>query len=180
MPNIHYEIETIIGDDNRLNEIPVKVIIKNQSESRIKVKSIVPNIPNSVDLEEKIDAFQEDSKKQTNALCEELTLIANNVLLLSNKEHRINLVNTMKEVYTDFYSSIPNLYKLMFLNQSAFKARISFFNKQLSKLKFQIQNIEDANWAYEKFIKDLDEVNPDKKLYEGKLRQLENLYSRYC
>jgi hypothetical protein len=50
MPNIEYEIEATFGDDIRLSEIPIKIVIKNQSDKRIKILTIAPNIPKSVDL----------------------------------------------------------------------------------------------------------------------------------
>lgn len=175
MSKVEYSIEILSDKENRLNEIPVKVMIKNLSEEKVKVLNIVPNIPNNVDLEEKVDTFQEESKLKFNDLCQELSMIISNILLISNSEHKENLINTWKKIYQELFKSLPSLYKMILFNQSALRSRLNNLNKQLSRLRYKVNSIDDAKWAYEKWVKDLDDNNPEKKLYEGKLKQLEGL-----
>jgi hypothetical protein len=52
------------------------------------------------------------------------------------------------------------------------------FRAEVSKLKYEINNIEDANWAYENLLEGVDESNPNKKMFKGKLKQLENLTTK--
>jgi hypothetical protein len=178
MANIHYEIETLVTDDNRLNEIPVKVIIKNLSDATIKVLTIVPNIPNNVVLEEKADSFETGFKKEFEDLCIELSFILDNLIVSTSIEYRNNLVLTLKNIYKEVFSAFPLIYKLILFDRLQFNALMNNFNKKLSKLNYKINSIEDARWAYDRWIKDLQNNNPEKNMYEAKLQQLENLSSK--
>ncbi len=175
MPEISYEIEKIQLENNRANEVPIKVIITNSTSNKILLATLVPNIQSTVDLEEKIDVFQEDSKAKFEELCQELSFIVDGIFIESSKEHRINLVNTLTQVYKEVYSNLPKMLRMMIFDESTFKRRIKMFNVKLSKLRYKISDLNDANWAYEKWVNILPDENPEKKLYEGKLEQLKKL-----
>lgn len=175
MPNINYQIEVLEGLDNRSNEIPLKLLIQNESDERVKLLTIVPNIPQSVQLEEKQDVFQEEALKQYQDLCSEMTLLADKVLISTNTNHRENFIKTYSDTFKQVFNDLPTIYKLMLMDRQMFRARMRFLSKQIEKLTFKISNLEDANWAYTNIVEPLDKGSSEKILYEGKLKQLRDL-----
>lgn len=176
--NIQFEIETLTTEWNRHNEIPMKVIVKNLSDKKIKIVAINPNITNHIELEEKEDTFEIGYKKEFDDICKELSFIIDNVLLFTNDGHRKILTDTVLKTYSEIFSKIHIIYKLLLFDRTKFKSIMNDFNKKLSKLTYRISNIEDAKFAYEKWIIPLEKNNPHKDLYEAKLIQLENIFSK--
>jgi hypothetical protein len=174
MPKVNYHIENL-STDNRASEIPIKIVIKNESDQRIKVLSIVPNIPEFVVLEEKKDSFQEDTKKRYEDLCQELTFSINHIFLIRNQNYRQHVVETARGIYKEIIKDLPKLYRLLFFDRLVYWAYFKNIQLKANKMEFKINNYEDAIWAYDRWVKNLTDVDEEKSLYEGKMQQLATL-----
>jgi hypothetical protein len=175
MPDIIHEIEIINGDDNRLNEVAIKVVLKNISLTKTTLLTLIPDVSDDVEIEEKFDPFQEESEKKFRELCAEMTLIVNNRILITNSEHREQIIEANKKVITSITSNIPLLFRSYIFNKQWFDSQMKQIETEVSKMKFVVSTAKDANWAFDKWIKPLSDDNLDKQLYSGKLFQLSDL-----
>lgn len=175
MADIIKEIEILNTDDNRLNEIAIKVVLKNAGISKITLFSIVPAISDDVELEEKNDPFQEESKLHYQGLCQEMTLLIDQVLLVTNEEYRLKIIGIYEKILTNYSNKLSHLYRSFLFNRKLFSKQMLYIQSEHNQMKFVINNMNDAELAFTMWIKPLAETDPQRMLYEGKLYQLREL-----
>ncbi|MED1043990.1 hypothetical protein P4T54_05595 [Bacillus mycoides] len=175
MSSVQFKIE-VESYNGRSDQIAVKLIVDNSGGERIKLISLTPNVPFGVQIEERRDTSQESKKEKAIDLCLELTdildgYLENNYEII--KAGRISLgkerVNEIFKVKS-FFSVYASLFKQTLLSQE-----LRAINRKLTSIKFTVQNLADAEWAYDKWFANLSDDIIEKGLYEGKLQQLKNL-----
>ncbi|MGG1365776.1 hypothetical protein ABE322_08305 [Priestia megaterium] len=178
MSLLQFNIETE-PYNSRSNQIALKVVIRNTGKEKVNLISLNPNVPMGVEIEERRDSSQESAKERIMFLCLELTEILNNHLLIKHEEMRSKIIDANKEMLNQLLS--PKL-KNIFINGYFALIKPTLMSQQMKRIYsridatgFKIQNLQDAEWAFDKWFSKLDDDGIEKELYEGKLEQIKRL-----
>ncbi|MEI2406354.1 hypothetical protein [Niallia taxi] len=180
MSLVQFNIETE-PYNNRSNQIALKLIINNTSNEKINLISLTPNVPIGVEIEERKNSFQESAKEKIMDLCLQLTEILNSHLYIKYEEIRKEIIDANKDLLNQILSfSTKNVFGLYMgiMKPSLMSSQMKRIHSRIDSTTFKIQNIEDANWAYDKWFAELNNEAIEKNLYQGKLEQLKRLESK--
>ncbi|PFK30588.1 hypothetical protein COJ18_27605 [Bacillus cereus] len=176
MSLVQFNIETE-PYNSRSNQIALKLVINNNSEEKINLISLTPNVPMGVEIEERRESFQESTKEKIMDLCSQLTQILNYHIFIKYEDVKKEIIAANKELMDEVLSSpkqAMNVY-LTLMKPSMISQERKRIHSRLDAARFKIQNLEDAKWAYDKWFSNLDNDSIEKNMYEGKLEQLKNL-----
>lgn len=92
--------------DMRSNEVAYRFTIENQGSSAIELLSIIPRVPEGVELLEVKDPSLKPVKAKHSELCSELTALLNDHLFLSSKEVQDKYLQIQKEGLNELISQV--------------------------------------------------------------------------
>jgi hypothetical protein len=162
----------------RSNEVSFKVTILNKTEEKIELQSLTPKVPYGVSIEEQEDTFMESSFEKYQDLCYELSELLNNHLKSESDVYVSRLAKVESDLIEKYLRSLADRLKVYYtlMRKSARRQMENQISRSLDTFKYKIKNYADAQWAFEKYLKNSEE-SLIKGFFEGKLKQLEVLNS---
>ncbi|HHT7190017.1 TPA: hypothetical protein ACTZ5N_003416, partial [Bacillus cereus] len=157
MSSVQFKIE-VESYNGRSDQIAVKLIVDNSGGERIKLISLTPNVPFGVQIEERRDTSQESKKEKAIDLCLELTDILDGYLENNYEIIKVGRISLAKEKMNEilkvksFFLVYASLFKQTLLSQE-----LRAINRKLTSIKFTVQNLADAEWAYDKWFANLSD-----------------------
>jgi hypothetical protein len=180
MSLVQFNIETE-PYNSRTNQIALKLVINNTGTEKINIISLTPNVPLGVEIQEKKDSFQESAKEKIMDLCLQLTEILNNHLIIKYEDIKKEIIDANREMFKQLLSLSPKNVLGMYIaiiKPLMMSDQMKRINSRIDATKFKIKNLEDAKWAYDKWLSNLNNDAIERNLYEGKLDQLKRLESK--
>ncbi|MFC1550980.1 hypothetical protein ACFL6P_00305 [Candidatus Latescibacterota bacterium] len=181
MPKVTFSLVEQFSD-MRSNEMAYKFMIENQGSSAIELLSILPRIPEGVELVEVKDRSLVAVKEKHSKLCSELTELLKDHLYITSKEIRAKHLQIEKEQLNEIFGHLSRMFGIFKIYLSIIKGSIFRImeraRKRFAALVFTIENKEHAEIAFQKFINIQNSPEIIKNIFELKMDQLGKLESQ--
>jgi hypothetical protein len=164
----------------RSNEVSFKVTVLNKSDEKIELQSLTPKVPFGVSIEEQEDTFRESNLEKFQDLCYELSELLNNHLKTESDAYVARLAKIESDLIEKYLRSLADRLKVYYalMRKSTRRELDNQINRSLDTFKYKIKNYADAQWAFEKYFMNSGD-SMIKGFFEGKLKQMEDLNSRF-
>jgi len=166
----------------RSNEMAYRFMIENQGSTAIELISIIPRIPEGVEIVEVKDPSLMAVKAKHSKLCSELTELLKDHIYPLSREIWAKHFQIVKEYYDELVSQMSGFFGLFRLYFSIFKG--AYF-KSMEKAKnksqafvFTIENKEQAEIAFQKIVNVQNSPEIIKNTFEIKMHLLAKLESQ--
>jgi hypothetical protein len=168
--------------DLRSNEIAYRFVIDNEGDTEIRLISLTPRIPESVDLVEVKSPSLVAIKSKHVELCDELTTILRNYLRVSSDEFRQKLLATHQEAVEKTIAAvertrfISTLFRIMrYTSSKEMERDREVVDETMEAFSYNIENAAHAEMALNKFLSSHSENSMVRSIFEAKWIQLKAL-----
>jgi hypothetical protein len=172
MPRVEFKIDEQ-ASDLRAYEFAYRFTISNNGVTPISVISITPRLPQGVDLLDVKTSTAAAAKVRHTQLCEELTALVQDELIVSSANYRTTLATARAEITEKYIGSLKGFAKgYMAMFTGGAKAIERDF-RRLERMGFKIANYSDSALAFERFFLRETADPLFSSLFKSKMEQLQ-------
>ena len=163
--------------DQRSDQVAYKLTIENDNTEPLRLLSVKPRVPQGANLLQITDTSLAENSARRAELIEELNVLLRQFLWVASDQFRRSWVDRQVEAAREIFSfaGLFSAYLKMLASPKSFQARLK---REAEAYGFRVASAPDARAAYDRWMRENNEHEAIRSLFEAKTLQLEGIEAR--